>query len=215
MTITTPTQATNEATSRYFWDRPAAASSPGGPPFDPAKLAAIRRGVGRGPGSVPEVWPYYTTLRADGRISDRLVAEHIALTLFAVHQQSKTAPMHRDGVGLGTALRALRSDPKRRFSAEAIDRRFNAAATATSTGELASHLRSLIGLLRQHNKTGQPLDYGRLMKDLIAWQHPEQAARVRRTWGSQYFAPEKVPEADEATAQATESARVDEGSHRE
>lgn len=73
-----------------------------------------------------------------------------------------------------------------RFSSDAVDRRFAAAATATSLEELSMHLRGLIAQIRSI-KTGIFLDYSRLYWDLCAWQDAEQIMKVRRRWGSQYF----------------------------
>lgn len=148
-----------------------------------ADLAALRQGIGRDAGTVPAMWPFYTTLSADGRVSIDLRAEHLALTLYGVHQQSMARPMHRTGVGVGKALGALRRSGK--FSPEAVDRRFAAAATATSLTEAAVHLRGLITQLRSIE---QPLDYDRLLRDLRDWQHPDRRPTVRRRWGSEYFA---------------------------
>lgn len=168
-----------------------------GGPAPGADLAALRRGIGRQPGEVPQMWPFYTTLRADGLPSERLRAEHLALTLFAVHQQSQARPVHRRKVGLGTAMKALRNSQK--FSIEAVDRRFAAAATAATPGELAHHLRGLITQLR--GVTEQPgLDYTQLFDDLRRWQYPDGQARVRRTWGSQYFVWSQPSDGDHADA---------------
>jgi CRISPR system Cascade subunit CasB len=153
-------------------------------PIPGEELAALRRGIGRQPGTVAQMWPYYTQLDGAGRLTARLQAEHLALTLFAVHQQSQVRPVHRTGVGLGTALLALRRSG--RFSEEALDRRFGATATATSTGEVAHHLRGLITQLR--GVAGVPgLDYTRLFRDLWDWHDPDRQAKVRRRWGGQYF----------------------------
>jgi CRISPR system Cascade subunit CasB len=32
-----------------------------------AELAALRRGIGREPGAVPDMWPFYTELNDEGR----------------------------------------------------------------------------------------------------------------------------------------------------
>ncbi|WP_239336515.1 type I-E CRISPR-associated protein Cse2/CasB [Frankia sp. CiP3] len=162
---------------RYFWERTASGTSPDG-----AALAALRRGVGREPGSVPSMWQHYTLLTADGGISARLRAEHAALTLYAIHQQSQPKSVHDAGIGVGKAVQMLRASEK--FSVDAVDRRFNAAATATSLDECAYHLR---GLVRQLRQISQPLDYTALLDDLIDWQRPERIGRVRRDWGRQYF----------------------------
>lgn len=148
-----------------------------------ADLAALRQGIGREAGTVPAMWPYYTTLSADGHVSADLLAEHHALTLYGVHQQSESMPMHRPKAGVGKAFAALRTHGK--FSAEAVDRRFAAAATATSLTEAATHLRGLISQLRVIDR---PLDYDLLFRDLRDWQFPERRPTVRRRWGSAYFA---------------------------
>lgn len=165
-----------------FWARFSAAKLPGGD-----QLAALRRGIDREAGTVPQLWPYYTTLTEDGHRTRALLAEHLALTLFAVHQQSKPTLMHQDGIGLGTAVLRLKRSGK--FSEDAVDRRFAAAATATSLTELAVHVRGLVTQLRG---IAQPLDYTRLTRDLRDWQTPDGAAAVRRHWGGQYFAPPKA-----------------------
>lgn len=153
-------------------------------PVPGEELAALRRGIGHEPGTVPQMWPYYTQLDGVGRLTDRLRAEHFALTLFAVHQQSQGRPMHRNDVGVGAVVLQLRISDK--FSAEAVDRRFGAAATATSVEEVAHHLRGLITQLRSLRDV-PGLDYTRLFCDLWAWHDPERRARVRRRWGGQYF----------------------------
>ncbi len=160
-----------------FWERAHAGDLPDG-----AELAALRRGIGREPGGVPAMWPYYTALDAEGRLTARLRAEHVALTLFAVHQQSLPTAAHHAGTGLGRAVLALRDSEK--FSPAAVDRRFAAAATATSLDEAAHHLR---GLVRQLRQVPHGLDYTQLWADLVAWQYPEKVGRVRRRWGAQYF----------------------------
>jgi len=128
------------------------------------------------------MWRYYTTLRADGRLTPSLHAEHIALALFAIHQQSQPRSVHAPGTRLGAAAKALRDNGK--FSPDAVDRRFGTAATATSLSEAGYHLR---GLVRQLRQITQPLDYTALYWDLVHWQDPEHIGRVRREWAAQYF----------------------------
>ncbi len=180
-TDTTSTAARSADTNRekrpFFWEREHRADLPDG-----ADLAALRRGVGREPGSVPQMWQYYTTLQADGHLTTRLRAEHAALTLFAIHQQSLPRSAHELGSGLGTAVKELRASGK--FSPDAVDRRFGTAATATSLSEASYHLR---GLVRQLRQIQRPLDYTALFWDLVTWQNPARLGQVRRRWAAQYF----------------------------
>lgn len=157
-----------------------------------ADLAALRRGIGREPGTVAQMWPYYTTLNDEGEMTGELRAEHTALTLYAVHQQSRPRPMHITGIGLGRAVRALHSGEHGKFSQEAVNRRFAAAATATSPAELAMHLR---GLIAQLHTIGHGLDYSQLCRDLVDWQDADRVGRVRRRWGRDYFIWKAEPDA--------------------
>ncbi|MET8153764.1 type I-E CRISPR-associated protein Cse2/CasB [Actinoplanes sp. NPDC049668] len=169
-----------------------------------AHLAALRRGLGRQAGDVPEMWPFYSQLRPDGSLSYALNAEHVTLSLFALHQQGKARPMHANGIGLGTAM--LRARDSGLYSSDGIDRRFSAAATASGLTELTGHLRGLITQLRNveaAGKRGQPLDYTQLYRDLRNWQYPDRVTDVRRRWGSQYFATRQSTPAEDPPPPAT------------
>lgn len=163
------------------------------PPGD--ELAALRAGLGRPAGEVPQMWRFYLRLNKAGDVSAELRAEHLALSLFAVHQQSQPVLMHHRSISLGQALRTVRDSDK--FSSDGVDRRFGAAATASSLTELSGHLRGLISHLRV---VRQPLDYTQLVADLRDWQYPDRAAKVRRRWGMAYFAPQQSPDPDPSQA---------------
>lgn len=152
-------------------------------------LAELRRGVGREPGTVPEMWPHYTQLTVDGRLSRRLRAEHLAVSLFGMHQQSHSQPMHQPGRSLGRALREFHqvtreTSPGSDATADAVDKRLAALATATSFPELAEHLRGVVSLLGSEDIS---LDYDLLYVSLLRWQDPERRGREVRRWGADYF----------------------------
>ena len=194
---------------QFYWERPGATDvDPDGqateamarPKLPPGEeLAALRRGAGREPGSVPAMWPFYTQLRANGKCAKELIAEHHALTLFGVHQQGEGTLVHRPAIPLGAAIRRLRDDG--RHSADAVERRFAAAATAAEETELAWHLRGLVALLKTLKPT-QGFDYTQLFWDLRDWQDPDKRGRVQRRWGAAFFT---ISISDKPTSQKTES----------
>lgn len=150
-------------------------------------LAEARRGAGKKPGTVPALWPLYREHRFQGDDFDddfELQADHVCMVLFAMHQQSETQPTHRPGVRFGSALRELRNSDRFRDRSESLDARVYAAATATGIGELESHLRSVIALLKTENIG---LDYDRLYRDLVQWLWPGGADGVRQRWGRDYY----------------------------
>ncbi|MFI6785539.1 type I-E CRISPR-associated protein Cse2/CasB [Micromonospora sp. NPDC050276] len=179
----------------HFWERDYSQGVPEG-----KDLAALRSGLSRDAGDVPAMWPYYTRLRSDGWVTAQLRAEHAALVLFAAHQQSQSRLMHQPTVGLGLAMAKLRLSGK--FTAEAVDKRFGAAATATSFPEVVAHLRGLVSQLRTLTPA-QPLDYTLLFRDLRDWQDLDRVHAVRRRWGAQYFTLRNKPQTPEPTDSAT------------
>lgn len=164
-----------------------------------ATLAKLRRGVGKEIGQVPDLWHY--TLRGipdeDCKGDDPTPAEravHTAMTLFAVHQQSRRAEMHVPGPSLGAAVRQLRT---RTSSEDAVRRRFEALGTAETFAEVVHHARGLITQLRAQNI---PLDYGVFTDDLIRLQLPSTANQVRLRWGRDFHRTAKDDDTEAAEA---------------
>jgi CRISPR system Cascade subunit CasB len=150
-------------------------------------LATFRSGISREPGTVAALFPYYRTVVSDEHAREwhlpaGLKAEHVALGLYGLHQQSQRKAMHQPGTPIGRALLRLRRND--RLSADAVDRRVSAAIASTSLDALATRLRGLITQLRGME---QPVDYDRLVDDLLDWQWPNSQQRIRRFWGADYF----------------------------
>ena len=148
------------------------------------ELAALRRGVSRSPGELPEIWELTRVEVPDGAGDAPTweeIAVHTAMTLYAVHQQSRTEPMFRPGVGLGSAAHDLVGRDEENPSARA---RFNALVTSTTVAELRHHLRSFVSLLRAR---GIALDHAMLADDVLRFQQPGGAKQVRLTWARQYY----------------------------
>ncbi len=155
-----------------------------------ATLARLRRGIGKKPGSMPELWE--ATLKD---LPPELVGQgqhpsygewavHTALTLYALHQQGKDTKlqcMHKDGESLGVALRKLVGDDE---DEKRVKRRFDAASTSSSMEEFSHHLRGLIQLLKQKSI---PLDYTALAEDFYCLQFPNSRDSVRLHWGRDFY----------------------------
>ncbi|MEV6730756.1 type I-E CRISPR-associated protein Cse2/CasB [Streptomyces sp. NPDC051364] len=171
---------------RWFWTQFEPGAPKAGKIPDGSDLAALRLGLTIGAGEAPGMWRFYRTrldddLAARGLISDRLIAEHMALALFGAHQQGQGRLMHAPGVRLGKAARALHES----FSKDGVDGRMSAAAQARSLNAVFFNVR---GLVSQLASIGQPLDYTRLLRDLQSWTFPDSRARAVRIWGSDYYA---------------------------
>ncbi len=149
-----------------------------------AQVAALRKGVSRSPGELPEIWELTRVEVPDGAGDAPTweeIAVHTAMTLYAVHQQSRTEPMFSPGVGLGSAAHDLVGRDEENPSARA---RFNALVTSTTVAELRHHLRGFVSLLRAR---GFALDHAMLADDIVGFQRPGGAKKVRLNWARQYY----------------------------
>lgn len=155
-----------------------------------ARLARLRRAVTAEPGSIPDVWadtvgvvqdePDLIRYERDDRPSDYERAAHEAITLYALHQQSKSTAVHRDGISLGAAARRLAQATGRE---DAVRARFHAVAAAETAAGVRHHLRALVTMLRSE---GIQLDYARLAVDLRQLHGRVGADRVRLRWGRDF-----------------------------
>lgn len=155
-----------------------------------AKLANLRRGIGKAPGSLPKLWD--VTLEGmpevlysrDGTPTQAEWAVYTALTLFALHQQGraiKQEPMSMENMPLGAAVhRLVRSEE----DIARVKRRFDAAVTAEDIDEFVYHLRGIVQLLKSE---GIPLDYPALAAELYFFQFDGARDKVRLRWGQDFF----------------------------
>ncbi|MGW4371515.1 type I-E CRISPR-associated protein Cse2/CasB [Nocardia takedensis] len=177
-----------------------------------AAMANLRRGVTRAPGVDPALWELtlvgmptlitdvWTRDERDGAATVWERAAYNAITLHAVHQQSRTERMHRTGSTFGAAVATL---GQRAGSSDAVRARFHAVGVATDHDTRLVHLRGIITQLRSHDI---PLDYARLAVDLACLDDGTHPERVLLKWGRDYHRQKK------ATANTTATANTDNGS---
>ncbi|MDQ1051965.1 type I-E CRISPR-associated protein Cse2/CasB [Streptomyces sp. V4I2] len=186
-------------------------------PRDVAALARLRRGAGREPGALPDLWTLVDTAPLHARLegsrplgeAELVRAEnalHAALTLWALHQQSRGARMHRPHTatrpaGLGAAVRRLM--PPNDID-EPVRKRLVRAGIAPDLTSLSQRLRDLIVLLRRQDI---PLDYGLLAGQLYVWQAPGGGDMVRREWGRSFHS-WQPPDAQPGNGSADDLART-------
>lgn len=167
-----------------------------------AALARLRRAAGHEPGTDVEILDLTTNPDAPRAGGDDPTPEeraiHVALTLYAIHQQSQDAKMHVRGRAFGAALGRIRyADGE---ESPGVVRRFQALGTATDLAEATVHARALVTLLRG---AGQGFDYGQLARDLVNLQHPARAQAVRLAWGRDFFRTRASAAAEHAEPTAT------------
>ena len=139
---------------------------------DRAALAAMRRGLGRPPGTVADMYRYVVPwLAADAPIwLER--AYYTVAALFAYH------PAPGSTGNMGDHFARAR-DP--RGDDTAIERRFT-ALLAAHPDDVDSYLRQAVSLLKSKEV---PIEWHQLLSDLLGWGHPDRY--VQRQWARAFW----------------------------
>lgn len=156
-----------------------------------ARLARLRRGIGKKPGEIPELWgDFLQDLPEEltGRCLEPTREEwavYTALTLFALHQQGNSEMMNASGreYGLGRAVSRLIADPSDEDEVERISFKLSLAALSDDMTELSYRLKSIVRLL---SHDGIKLDYTELAKDIYFFRSGK-ADSVRLKWGREFY----------------------------
>lgn len=160
-----------------------------------AMLANLRRGIGREPGELPQLFGILLSEMPEGFQSSSGQATkeewvcYVALTLYAFHQQgydAKSQMMHTDEeISIGKAMVKLMAaydgDPN---AEQRMVQKLRTLATSVDMKELSYHLRGIVQLLKGN---GISLNYKKLAGDLYEMQFPEGKKRVCLKWGQDFY----------------------------
>lgn len=157
-----------------------------------AVLANLRRGIGRHPGEVPELWYLIMEnvdddLLRDGRFETALFD---TLTLFAWHQQGhepKSEPMHKSGQSIGEAMADLVFADKSgdiEHAKERIIKKFGIITSSDGTDDLYAHVRSMVSLLKSNDI---PLDYADLAYAFYVASYRDDIFKTYLNWGRDFY----------------------------
>jgi len=138
---------------------------------DRAALAALRRGLGKPPGAAVEMHRYVVPWLGEQERPWRDAVHYLVASLFGLHSQP-------GGAGsMGTAMARVSAST----GAESTERRFIALLNCHGD-DLPRHLRQAVSLARAHNV---PIDWHRLLQDLMGWNHSSRY--VQRRWARDYW----------------------------
>lgn len=131
-------------------------------------LADLRSGLGKEPGQMARVHKHVVPYLPQEKWNDRWY--YVLATLFGSY------PKHRNGYSLGKAFKPLRQ------KSDSMETRFVALLNA-HPDDLDDHLRHAVSLLKSNE---QPLDWFKLLDDLMQWDHPEGKVQLR--WARDFYA---------------------------
>lgn len=141
-----------------------------------AVLAALRRGLGKRPGTCLEMLPFVAG-RIPGFIQSARAEEpyYLVASLFALHPRYRNPGAEQEDLG-----RSLQRLPDH-LRSSSLELRFQALLSA-HWEQLHHHLRQVVSLLRSGDT---PIDYATLLRDLQYWDHPSRT--VQRRWARSFW----------------------------
>lgn len=136
-------------------------------------LAALRRGLGKAPGSAPEMFPYVVPWLPDGVSRQEEAAYYTIASLFAYH------PLQIAAGNMGDHLAAAQETGKE----DAIERRFVVLLTA-HPDDLSNVLRQSVSFLAAKDIA---INWDSLFWHIRLWGHPTRGDEVRRSWATAFW----------------------------
>lgn len=181
---------------------------------DRGALAALRRGLGKEPGTVPEMYPHVEPYIGGARKSQSDAA-YVVASLFGAHPVPWSKPRNAPcNASFGWTLSPIRGRDDGSEN-EGVARRFVAALNCDRDA-LPTHLRQLLSLLHARDPDA-PIDWERLFWDIVDWEDADR--RVQRRWAEGFWrggspgaaSEEAAPSGDEDTADEETGADEDAG----
>ncbi len=161
---------------------------------DRAALAALRRGLGKPPGTAVEMYRYVIPFAPERRQTSYF----LVAALFASYPNAPAL----DG-NLGVSFRHLTN----KDDSGGSERRFVALLRADSDA-LPTHLRHVIALFQSSSRQ-IPVSWEQLLHDLGSWDHPNRF--VQRAWARAFWETSSAPATPEdASASITHAHHAEE-----
>lgn len=136
---------------------------------DRAALAALRRGLGKEPGTEPEMYRYIIPFLPENVYPAQEKAFYLIAALFASHPASTSKG------NLGNHLAQARGEN----NADALERRFTALLSA-HPDDLPNYLRQTISLLKSKDV---PVNWDQLLRDMLWWNDQTRKRWATAFWG--------------------------------
>jgi CRISPR system Cascade subunit CasB len=150
-----------------------------------AALAALRRGLGKPPGTVTEMHPIVVPMLPKNASAEDEEVFYLIAALFSLHQMNwHPAAEEKGRTNFGASFARLRTSLGGERSGSiksSIESRF-VALLNSHRDDLPEHLRHAVALLRSHDL---PVDWAGLMRDIRDWDRDDR--RVQRVWSRAFW----------------------------
>ena len=138
---------------------------------DRAALASLRKGVGKPPGTVVEMFRYVVPFTGEKTTRWDQDMHFIVGSLFALH------PLKGGSGNFGNVFRRI----KGKTDSDSVEGRFMALLNCHED-QLQNHLRHAVSLAKSKDV---PVNWNELFRELRSWRHPDRW--VQRRWAESFW----------------------------
>lgn len=160
---------------------------------DRGPLAMLRRGLGKEPGTVVELYPYvaqWVSVDAPRREENAYYLVAALFGLYSVRCKKDESKPNPRFTNFGASYAQLKKDAHGNDQTASVERRF--VGLLNCHGEdMPDHLRHGVGLL---SSRAVPIDWVRLLNDLRNWDNASRV--VQRNWARAFWASESSIDGD-------------------
>ena len=150
---------------------------------DRGALAALRRGLGKPPGVVADMYRYVEPFMSQRRSTKQELAYYLIASLFAFHPNSTSTG------NMGTHMAKARTES----GSDSLERRFM-VLLAAHPNDLPNYLRQSISFLRSK---GIPVNWNQLFWDLQDWD--DENRLVQKKWARAFWSRSQTEASPEET----------------
>lgn len=144
---------------------------------DRGTLAALRRGLGKEPGTVAEMHPFVLRWMPSTTTAWQERDWYLVASLFAIHQRNWPPAADGRAANFGTSFAQL----GQKTDSGSVERRFVALLNADRE-DMPQHLRHAVSLLGSHDIR---VNFAELLRDLGRWDHDSRW--IQRKWARSFW----------------------------
>ena len=152
---------------------------------DRGAIANLRRGLGKPPGTVPQMDRYVLKFFSEEDKVERMWLYYLVASLFAFWYQGKDEVISDPPANLGYSLRVLVDREATADNRNEIEDRIEKRLVALLNchrDDLPQHLRQIVSLLKARDV---PVNWRQLLSDIKHWERDDR--RVQKEWAKSFW----------------------------
>lgn len=175
---------------------------------DRGAIANLRRGLGKPPGSVPQMDRYVLKFVSEDSRVEQEEPYYLVAALFGFWHQGKDKVISDPPPNLGSSLRSLVNSEAGSGNRDEVEKRIEKRLVALLNchrDDLPEHLRQIVSLLKSKDV---PINWAQLLSDIKHWEWDDRT--VQKAWARAFWIGSRKREESKAARAEVSATKADE-----